>query len=662
MAELGVEDVGAGAPGASWAIDDPWQVERPSSAPREVGAGMRSVAAWALGTVGAVLDLLGQRWWVGAVLLACATLAWEAALRVRDRAGAAAWPALLPFVALAVVVARPSIGRAPVLVALASVFVADAALVSWRPRRASRQRPEPVAGLALLPLAAAQVVWVRHGSFAVAGALVGVSLGLVEAHRHRPEAMAAAERLLARSVRRGASLVGLVVMAPLVALLLYLPGAIGRVLAAVVRRRRPSSSWRRRTVTEHEERREARLPFAPVGSAVRVRRTAFGAAVVALSAALLWNVIDDRLGADSPSDDLAGRVEAARREAERLAAGTTALPAPGDTGGTTAPPVTTGALTDQLVLQQLAQRRPFSQLAAYAGVAWGDDLQTEQQRLRDNYLVSDDVGLWTVADFAGTYTNVRDGERRTLEPSDCARCQRRTVWFIGGSAGFGFGQRDEHTVASELVRLAGERGVAMTVRNFSVPALTVYQEAEKIEARLRDEEPPDLVVFYDGYNDVSGTLLSSAVHGIRPDEPQVLDFADWAVLLESDLDISTVGTTRELGELVASKYRRVQSSVTAELDGAGVASMFAFQPDALASPLQYEAASPVWKLPEEFRRRSDEITDIAIAALQPSVIDVRRVFDAEQRPVFFDFSHTNELGARIVAEALYPHLSERLGL
>lgn len=42
------------------------------------------------------------------------------------------------------------------------------------------------------------------------------------------------------------------------------------------------------------------------------------------------------------------------------------------------------------------------------------------------------------------------------------------------------------------------------------------------------------------------------------------------------------------------------------------------------------------------------------------VVDLSRIFDGEHDPIFYDTAHTNELGARRVAEAMWPELRAKV--
>ena len=55
------------------------------------------------------------------------------------------------------------------------------------------------------------------------------------------------------------------------------------------------------------------------------------------------------------------------------------------------------------------------------------------------------------------------------------------------------------------------------------------------------------------------------------------------------------------------------------------------------------------------------MTDRVRASLQAPVIDLSDALDGVDSSLFWDFVHTNEFGARLVAEAIYPHLAGALG-
>jgi len=102
---------------------------------------------------------------------------------------------------------------------------------------------------------------------------------------------------------------------------------------------------------------------------------------------------------------------------------------------------------------------------------------------------------------ASTYTNVVDGVRASYQSK--APGKKVVVWFFGSSALFGDGQRDDHTIPSEFARLAEADGIPVRVRNYGRPGIATWQELELFQQTVASGPKPDLVVFYDGFNDLA---------------------------------------------------------------------------------------------------------------------------------------------------------------
>ena len=148
--------------------------------------------------------------------------------------------------------------------------------------------------------------------------------------------------------------------------------------------------------------------------------------------------------------------------------------------------------------------QPRDTSLAQRGLPYAGELFQELQQVEFAY---DPYLTVRVADRTGQYVNVIDRVRRSYVPVGAAQDPAALdVWFLGSSALFGWGQRDEHTIPSEVARIAEDAGVPLRVHNLGVPSFWAWQDDLLLAQLLSERPPPDLIVSYEGYNDVIGTL------------------------------------------------------------------------------------------------------------------------------------------------------------
>jgi len=101
-------------------------------------------------------------------------------------------------------------------------------------------------------------------------------------------------------------------------------------------------------------------------------------------------------------------------------------------------------------------------------------------------------------DWDGTFFHVRDGLRQTTgQPSSFVN----TVWMFGGSTVFCSEVPDDLTLPSFLQRdLAARYGDRYRIVNAGTTTVAIVQEVERL--RTVAIQPGDLVIFYDGVNDI----------------------------------------------------------------------------------------------------------------------------------------------------------------
>lgn len=267
-----------------------------------------------------------------------------------------------------------------------------------------------------------------------------------------------------------------------------------------------------------------------------------------------------------------------------------------------------------------------------------------------------------LSDVRSRDTNVVDGRRVTWQPTAAPRLR---VWMFGGSTTFGLGQRDDHTIASEFAKGADAAGIPIEVTNFGVHGDVHWNETQRLrEALASGAAPPDLVVFYDGWNDfkshtfdyadgsASGEvfrgILDKIVGGKRVEGSTLFDSIRPA---RGELVPTTTTTLTPEGGLDASirQYRLGVEDSRTLLAARGIPAAFFLQPTVATRAEPVDGETPV-------TGETVEMTQKFRAQRPDGVIDLGGVMDGVESPIYFDTGHTNEAGAKIVADAVLQRL------
>jgi len=149
------------------------------------------------------------------------------------------------------------------------------------------------------------------------------------------------------------------------------------------------------------------------------------------------------------------------------------------------------------------EKIPFRGL--YEGEEWAAELAQESDGRRQDY---HQYLTWISRPQKGRFVNIdRHAGRQTWNPP-VLKSPATIVFVFGGSAAWGYGARDDHTIPSQLSRRLNARIPRFRVYNFSEPGYTFTQGLFWLITKLRDGARPDYVIFYDGFNDVYGAYQS----------------------------------------------------------------------------------------------------------------------------------------------------------
>lgn len=603
-------------------ITDPWTRSSVTIDRRRLILPVRLAAISLTGFLGVAAQTAREAssWRRGAavVVVGVLTIVIVASIRARSKSlGVIVAALVLAGVGLAVAPAVTG-GRQYVL-AVAGTALAYLALTGRDSGDRTTAAHLPRTAMAAGPLLAAQVSWYRLAPQWLTLGFVLLAASLVLFADRFPRAAATTQQRVAVIVRVATTIAGAAILFPVALATLYLPGLVVRMARSVsVASRRDVAAWVPNRIGLDEHRRDATRPFGSTDPHVRRRRYRIGTVVGLVGGLIVVAVLHSSPGA-VPRD---GAVTDVPRSA--------------------VPPLG----TDRRFFALEGAGIRYSDLPAYRGVDWADELQSHQ----------------TTADVASPLFNVSRGDRRTVSPSSCT-CPELTVWFDGGSAAFGIGQRDGGTIASRLVELAGDAGISLHVVNISRAGSVLAADLDRVEGRLRDEPAPDLVIYYAGWNDVLSHVLNRFA---QSPEGAVRPGSDPALVLENANAQTDAFLTSDVGAAAGEDTLLDYESLIERADeitrSTGVQSAFFFQPDATVNRHQlagYETISNV--SPDEVMAsplaKALEIVDLR---LDRRVVNLRRVFDDVTEPTFAGLVHQNEVGASIVAQAIYDRLADTL--
>jgi lysophospholipase L1-like esterase len=347
-------------------------------------------------------------------------------------------------------------------------------------------------------------------------------------------------------------------------------------------------------------------------------------------------------------------------------------------------------LTAALILPHLGRRGGFdrTQLSPYRGKSWGQQYWAEDFAAgRVSY--QSYVG-WKQLPYSGeTITVGPDMNRATLN-SDC-RKDAYTVWMFGGSTMWGTGSPDWGTIPSQLAALLGQAGVPACVVNYGQTGWRNTQEVIELMLELkRVQAKPDLVIFYDGFND-GYSLYQSGKVDVHMNYDQVREqierpsqrkffgrLLDFLLTTHTGRLITGARPTRTFldGGLVPPHtdealakndleiaYFRNFNFVSALAEQYGFQYAFFWQPMLFAghkrlteeeATLRRFYSSRLEGTDVQYRLMADRLRSGA----PPHFRDISDVFDDVRDTIYIDFVHVDPDGNRLIAQRMYSELDQ----
>ncbi len=264
-----------------------------------------------------------------------------------------------------------------------------------------------------------------------------------------------------------------------------------------------------------------------------------------------------------------------------------------------------------------------------------------------------------------------------------------TIYVFGGSTVFCSGAPDTHTLPSHLQRLLLEDGITQyRVVNMGVKGYLVEHQVALLKSV--DLHPGDLVIFFDGFNDVTrnfaNDFFSTNVNSVDGLQKQIFRFLNglsersalYAYFLAPyNFEPSIMDDQPEINRRNATMSEQVFSEIQAAHDysvESGAEFIHFLQPTlfTISDPSLNEAAliQTYSILPKGF----PEIVEQAYQGLEENEplyaqegitsFDITSAFDAEHRlsdhDIFYDAVHVDAEGNQILVQVIYAYLEPYL--
>ena len=144
------------------------------------------------------------------------------------------------------------------------------------------------------------------------------------------------------------------------------------------------------------------------------------------------------------------------------------------------------------------QSKKYYQAANVLSKANNSYSPLDEYNFANGELIKSSGDLITIGDFDGSYIKIKDGRRVTVGSNGL---RQRRVLVFGGSTVFCAEVPDLLTSSSQLQQLILKNNFDFDVLNYGIPGLRIENQFNILK-NVSDLGPGDIVVFYDGVNDL----------------------------------------------------------------------------------------------------------------------------------------------------------------
>ena len=313
---------------------------------------------------------------------------------------------------------------------------------------------------------------------------------------------------------------------------------------------------------------------------------------------------------------------------------------------------------------------------------------------------------WKRKQYKSEVINIDDnGIRKTCNQCTSENHKKIKIFVFGGSTIWGTGVEDCETVPSYISEFLNKRGICAEVYNYGETGYVSFQETISFLLKIRENNCPNIAVFYNGVNDVYSAfqqkfpgipqneyrreLEFNNLYTISNNVEQAIEKNGWKAILEIVAKKSNIirYIRRKLGvpdykivdsvvlnnnvvkkdknihilkEKTVNMYLNNKEILKKISDSIGVKSLFFLQP-----AIFFKKNLTDWERQEAEKNWADFNKDVYKGILSQNVdqndlINLSNIFADTISPIFIDWCHVSAEGNRIVAIEISKKIVELL--
>ena len=267
-------------------------------------------------------------------------------------------------------------------------------------------------------------------------------------------------------------------------------------------------------------------------------------------------------------------------------------------------------------------------------------------------------GFVTHKNFDGDYIKIREGRRITIGSTGL---RQKRILVFGGSTIFCGEMPDALTVPSQLQAMLLASGLDVDVLNFGISGMRIENQFRNLNS-LPQVGPDDIVVFYDGVNDLNKVYeVGLNLRNNQTPWRQInkisseLENRSWFIrYLAPTVYVESRGIGQnylrsQAKQLVADDWFAFDKLARNYVQDRGATFVHILQPNLLT----YTKASDIGKVRQKWSdMKAIENELISYATETNEIINFTKILDELNTTPFFDWAHLDEVGNKKVAEEM----------